>query len=210
MGEHRRRCGIDPVRAGVVLPVEIAKQLDPIQSGKESGSVNVGAVPHGESTKEVDPITTGAIPPGKRANKAHAASARPNTGVPAADEGRYIPNEVLVELPPNILPGTINSIAREQLKLIAFQRLPLVGTTMYRYGIASKRSVVTTIASLETDRRITAVQPNYLYTLESEAAGALAEAQYAVPKMRLTEAHALSSVQKHASPSLTRVSTRTI
>ncbi|MGH6853047.1 MAG: S8 family peptidase, partial [Methylocella sp.] len=96
-----------------------------------------------------------------------------------------------------ISPQTANVIAkRERLRLLASQRLALIGTTMYRYRIEGKRSVVATIAALEADPRIATVQPNYLYTLQSERAGGLAEAQYAIPEMRLNEAHVISNGAK--------------
>jgi hypothetical protein len=124
-------------------------------------------------------------------------SPRPNSGVPAAGEHRFVPDEVLVELRPEVSPQTAGVIAkRERLRLLASQRLALIGTTMYRYRIVGKRSVGAIVAALEADPRIAAVQPNYLYTLQNERTGGLAEAQYVIPKMRLTEAHAISNGAK--------------
>ena len=123
--------------------------------------------------------------------------ARANSGIPAVGEHRFVANEVLVELRPDVSALTADAIAkRERLRPLASQRLPLIGTTMYCYRIAGKRPVATVIAALEAEPRIAAVQPNYLYTLQSEPTGGLAEAQYVVPKMRLTEAHAISNGAK--------------
>jgi hypothetical protein len=116
---------------------------------------------------------------------ARVSSTRANSGVPAAGEHRFVADEVLVEVRPDISVEMADAIAkRERLRPLASQRLPLIGTTMYRYRIVGKRPVATVIAALEAEPRIAAVQPNYLYTLQSEPTGGLAEAQYVVPKMR--------------------------
>lgn len=67
---------------------------------------------------------------------------------------------------------------------------------MYRYRIEGKRSVVAIVAALEADPRIATVQPNYLYTLQGERTSGLSEAQYAIPEMRLNEAHVISNGAK--------------
>jgi subtilisin family serine protease len=152
-----------------------------------------------------------AVPPVESANKhvgkkiaaaarkpvAQASSVRPNSGIPAAGEHRFVPREVLVELRPDVPPQTADVIARRvRLRLLASQRLALIGTTMYRYRIEGKRSVGAVVAALEADPQIAAAQPNYLYTLQSERTGGLAEAQYVIREMRLTEAHAISNGAK--------------
>lgn len=122
---------------------------------------------------------------------------RPNSGIPAAGEQRFVPDEVLFELRPDVAPQIAEVIAnRNRLRQLASQRLPLIGTTMYRYRIVGKRSVATVVAALEADSRLAAVQPNYLYTLQAERSGGLAEAQYVIQKMHLTEAHAISTGKK--------------
>ena len=217
MAKLSRRCA-----ANVVPPVKSSKGLDlistnvvpPAKSATDLDPITTGAVPPAKSATELDPISIGAVPPAKSigvpqvksigvlpqvksAKKDQASSARPISGMPAADEHRYVSNEVLVELRPDVSLQTIDAIARrERLQLLDPQPLSMVGTTMYRYRIVGKRSVVETVATLEADPRVSVVQPNYIYTLESERAGALAEAQYVIPKLRLTEAHAISNGAK--------------
>lgn len=165
-----------------VPPVESARPrhhfiAPPVESAKKHVDKKIAAAP--------------------RKPEAQASSARPNNGIPAAGEHRFVQDEVLVELRPDVSPQTADVIAkRVRLRLLASQRLALIGTTMYRYRIVGKRSVVAIVAALEADPRIAAVQPNYLYTLQSERTGALAEAQYAIPEMRLNEAHAISNGAK--------------
>jgi hypothetical protein len=118
---------------------------------------------------------------------ARAPQPRPNSGVPPAGETRFVQDEVLFELRPGASPQTADEIGRqERLQRLASQPLELLGTTLYRYKIKDRRSVAAVIAALETDARIAAVQPNYLYTLQSDQGGPFAKAQYAVPKLRLT------------------------
>lgn len=207
-GELRRRCGIDPISAGAVPPVESAKKLDPISTG---------ALPPVEGAKKLDPVSTGAIPPVESAKQhvgvkiaaaprkpeGQASSARPMrliSGIPAADEHRFAPGEVLVEFSPDVSLQTADAITgRERLQRLASQLLPMSGTMMYRYRIKGKsqldgkRSVGAVIAALEAVPQIVAVQPNYIYTLQSDRAGGLAGAQYMIPEIRLTEAHAISN-----------------
>jgi hypothetical protein len=110
-----------------------------------------------------------------------ASSSRPNSGIPAAGEHRFLPGEGLAELRPDVSPQTADVIARrERPRLLASQRLYLIWTTMYRYRIEGKRSVVAIVAALEVDPWIAAAQPNYLYTLQSERTGGLAEAHYVI------------------------------
>ncbi|HEY8032749.1 MAG TPA: S8 family serine peptidase [Methylocella sp.] len=196
---------VDPSSAGTVLPVESPKKLDP-------GS----AVPPVESVKKVDPSSVDAVPPvastEKDVDKKIFAAApgqplpqplpsRANGTNPAASEHSFVPGEVLVELRPDVSPQAANDLAsRQRLQLLAPQHLVLTGTTMYRYRIEGraegKRSVGAIVAALEADPRIAAVQPNYVYTLQNDRPGVLAGAQYAIPKMRLTEAHAISNGAK--------------
>jgi hypothetical protein len=106
---------------------------------------------------------------------------------------RFVADEVLVEVRPDISVEMADAIAKqERLRPLASQRLPLIGNNV---PLPDRRQA-TVIAALEAEPRIAAVQPNYLYTLQSEPTGGLAEAQYVVPKMRLTEAHAISNGTK--------------
>jgi subtilisin family serine protease len=132
-----------------------------------------------------------------RKTVAQVLTKHPNGGSPAAGEQRFVPGEILFELRPDASPQAADAIAREErLRQLASQRLALIGTTMYRYQIVGTRSVATVVAALEADTRIATVQPNYLYTLQSERSGGLSEAQYVIPKMHLTEAHAISNGAK--------------
>jgi hypothetical protein len=130
------------------------------------------------------------VPPKPMAKNSFA---RPDTGVPAG-EHRFVSDEILFELRPDVSPKLAGTIARrERLQLLASQHLELTGTTINRCRIEGARSVAATVAALEADSRIAAVQPNYLYSLQADQAGELSDAQYVIAKMRLTEAHTVST-----------------
>ncbi len=148
-----------------------------------------------ESTKTHVDKKIAAPPPPKP--RALVSSGHPNSGISAAGDHRFVPDEVLVELRPELSSQTADLVARqERLHLLASQHLTLIGTTLYRYRIEGKRSVVAIVKALEADTRIAAVQPNFLFALQSELSSGLAEAQYVIPRMRLNEAHAISNGAK--------------
>ena len=119
------------------------------------------------------------------------------TGVPPANERRYVPDEVVVELPNSVSAATISAIeTRFRLTRLDVQPIPLLGSTLYRYRVPNGRSVTSATRALGGDQRIASVQPNYLFALQQQAAATPAEtydpAQYAVGKMRLVEAHTVA------------------
>ena len=148
-----------------------------------------------ESTKTHVDKKIAAPPPPKP--RALVSSGHPNSGIPAAGDHRFVPDEVLVELRPELSSQTADVVARqERLRLLASQHLTLIGTTLYRYRIEGKRSVAAIVKALEADTRIAAVQPNFLFALQSKLSSGLAEAQYVISRMRLNEAHAISNGAK--------------
>ncbi len=95
---------------------------------------------------------------------------RTGTGVPAAGERRFNPNEVVIEVAGRPTPAQVDAMARRhRLNREESQVFNLSGTTMFRWTIPDGRNVASVIRSLEADSSILSVQPNYRYTL---AAGA--------------------------------------
>ncbi|HVV80383.1 MAG TPA: S8 family serine peptidase [Pseudolabrys sp.] len=126
------------------------------------------------------------------------APRRPSA-VPPANERRYVPDEVLIEVPNSVPAATISEIeTRFRLTRLDVQPIPLLGSTFYRYRVPNGISVTRAVRALEGDRRIAFTQPNYLFTLQQAAESTAAPAktydpaQYAVAKMRLVEAHAIA------------------
>src|SRR6202023_2064255 len=48
--------------------------------------------------------------------------------------------------------------------------LPLLGTTIYRWRINGRRPVGDLVGAIEDERIVASVQPNYLFTLQEDAA----------------------------------------
>jgi Subtilase family len=119
------------------------------------------------------------------------------TGVPAENEQRFVPDEVLFTSSGS--ERAAESIARRhRLTLVSSRQSPLIGATLNRYRIAGRRSVRAVIRELEAEPQITWVQPNYMFELEDENTRpqGLAAAQYDLVKMHVTEAHRVSEGDK--------------
>jgi subtilisin family serine protease len=109
-----------------------------------------------------------------------------------ANEDRFVRDEVLVEFRPDVSPQAVFDIAmREQLTLVASQRLELIDSTINRYQILDGRSVPGVVAALARNPNIVSTQPNYLYSLQQEERGSPQE-PYPRARMHLDAAHSIS------------------
>jgi subtilisin family serine protease len=128
--------------------------------------------------------------------------------VPAASERRYVPNEVLVVV--NETGPALDQMDRElRLTLVASQRIGLINATIRRYRLPRGANVAQVVRDIQ--RRgdvVTGAQPNYLYSLQGDAAAApqgnvanppaqapppaQTPAQYAISALKLDEAHRLA------------------
>jgi subtilisin family serine protease len=138
---------------------------------------------------------------------------RAASGVPAAGERRYVPDEVLIQLSSSVTTEAIDAFARS-MRLTRVESFTANGITMFRWKIPdpSRRPVPTVIRSLEAQPIVVAAQPNYFYKVEDYQSGqpqtsARQEpdaapvgegdaAQYALAKLRLPQAHALAKGEK--------------
>ena len=147
-------------------------------------------------------IDTGAIPDGLTGpRRPPRRIARRATGVPSADEKRLISNEVVVELAGSVGAKAIEALQlRHRLTTIQSQPIKLLGTTLFRWRISDRRSVAAVVRALEADAVVASAQPNYLFTLQQDAAKPASDsaapggdpAQYELAKLRLPQAHALA------------------
>jgi subtilisin family serine protease len=131
-------------------------------------------------------------------------NSRRNSGVPPVGKRRMVPDEVVVELPNTASTSTIEAVrTRFRLTQLDSQPIPLIGTTFYRWRIPDRRSVAAVVRALEGDARVASAQPNYLFSLQQAAAPEARTAaatqprqgdpaQYAIGKMRLSEAHGIA------------------
>jgi subtilase family protein/fervidolysin-like protein len=138
---------------------------------------------------------------------------RAASGVPAAGERRYVPDEVLIQLSSSVTAEAIDAFARS-MRLTRVESFTADGITMFRWKIPdpSRRPVPTVIRSLEAQRIVVAAQPNYFYKVQdyqsgqpqtsarpepdAAPAGEGDAAQYALAKLRLPQAHALAKGEK--------------
>jgi len=137
---------------------------------------------------------TGSQPP---SGQGPQAARRSGSGVPPADERRYVPNEVVIELAGSMSNQQTDALARRH-RLTRLQSINFLGgTTLVRWRIADRRSVPVVIRDLETDATVLSAQPNYKFALQDAAATPAAPsegdpAQYMLDKMHLPQAHELA------------------
>jgi subtilisin family serine protease len=118
---------------------------------------------------------------------------------PPPGEQSYVWNEVLLTIAPSMQEPTLNAMARQhRLTLVESQDFALTGRKVLRLRINDGRRVPVVINTLSTDIRIIAAQPNYFHRLQEDAQAEpkpVAETespQYALAKLRLPQAHAIS------------------
>src|SRR5829696_7974807 len=93
-----------------------------------------------------------------------------NSGVPAAGETRYVPDEVVLELDTRLSPRAIADLARRHsLTHLESRSFQLANAVVYRWRVLRGRSVPAVIGALERDRGVRSAQPNYLFALSGEA-----------------------------------------
>jgi subtilisin family serine protease len=113
--------------------------------------------------------------------------------VPPAGENRFVPDEVLLNVPASLTLPALDQIARRnRLTRLELRDFTMTRRRLARLRINDGRPVANVIRSLQADARILGAQPNYLYALEQGGAAAADPTQYALGKMRLPEAHAIA------------------
>jgi hypothetical protein len=127
------------------------------------------------------------VPPGPRLQQ--------RSLVPAPEETRFVPDEVLFELAPNVEADTV--LRRYGATLIARQRFELAGVTVIRARLEAGRDLRAVLTQMADDSSIAGAQPNFLFELqqdplsrvslpaEAETASSGATAQAPAPSLRL-------------------------
>lgn len=126
------------------------------------------------------------------------------TGVPPRGETRFVSNEMVFHVPPNVTPQAVDAAAR-RLGLVAVgsHSLTLSGGTLIHFRIDNGRPVSDVVHDIEA-QNIGTAQPNYVYRLQQDThapasltpAPALPRgdpAQYAVTKLHLLDAHKIAT-----------------
>jgi subtilisin family serine protease len=138
-------------------------------------------------------------PPNSTVTSNAARGGGTSGGMPPRGERRFVPDEVITTFTANATPQAIEELARRhnvtQLETID---LPLLGTTVYRWRINGQRPVGDLVGSIEDERIVASVQPNYLFTLQDDAAkmppaGASYADQYVLTKLEVEQAHRVAT-----------------
>jgi hypothetical protein len=120
-------------------------------------------------------------------------------GMPPRGERRFVPDEVITAFAPNATPQAIAQLARRHnLTQLETQSLPLLGNTFYRWRINGRRPVGDLVGAIEDERIVASVQPNYVFTLQEDAAkvpltGQSYAEQYVLAKLQVEEAHRVAT-----------------
>jgi subtilisin family serine protease len=119
------------------------------------------------------------------------------TGVPPVGETRFLTNEMVFHVPPNVSPQAVDTVARRLgLSTVASQSFNLSGGTLFRFRITDGRPVADVIRALESEN-IGVAQPNYVFKLQQDPALAARTtggdpSQYVVDKLRLVDVHRIA------------------
>jgi subtilisin family serine protease len=159
----------------------------------------IGGIPPYGGSNPPSAANPGSGPPGGNtpggSTTNNAGPSRAGFNIPPADERRYRRDEVLIDAG----SGNLDAIARRhRLTRMESYRVRLTGRTIHRLHIDDGRAVPTVIRALAGDTRIAAAQPNYLFSLQDDVRSASqAEGlQYVVAKLRLEEAHRITTGEK--------------
>jgi len=120
-----------------------------------------------------------------------------NINVPPPGLTAFVPNEILLQLAPGVTPQSFARTAGLlQITLLESQSFGLTGRTLTRWRIIGDRTLRQTLNASGRFAGIASAQPNYLYALQQGPAQANTDptsAQYVVSKLRLREAHQITS-----------------
>ena len=120
-------------------------------------------------------------------------------GMPPRGERRFVPDEVITAFAASATPQAIEQLARRHnLTQLETINLPLLGTTIYRWRIDGRRPVGDLVGAIEDERIVASVQPNYLFTLQEDAAkipgiGQNYPEQYVLGKLEVEQAHRVAT-----------------
>ena len=120
------------------------------------------------------------------------------TGVPPRGETRFVSQEMIVHVGPEVSPQALDAAARRLgLTAVSTQNLALSGGRLVHFRLP-RGDVADAIRTLEADR-IGIAQPNYLFRLQQDAHAAAAPvpkgdpAQYVIDKLHLRDVHSIAS-----------------
>jgi subtilisin family serine protease len=117
------------------------------------------------------------------------------SGVPPVGETRFVTREMVFHVGGNVSRQAVDDVARRLgLSTVEAEQSSLTGGTLFRFRVADGRQVADAVRALEAENLGTA-QPNYVFTLQQDAATLAARTkgaepgQYVVDKLRLGDVH---------------------
>jgi hypothetical protein len=106
-----------------------------------------------------------------------------------------IPNEIVAEIDSALSDEQADALARRHgMRRIVSQNFPLIGATIGLFRISDGRSFETVRREFAADGSVRSAQPNFRFFLQQQKATPAEgdQAQYALAKLRLPEAHKLA------------------
>src|SRR6185437_12253041 len=131
---------------------------------------------------------------GKTKTKTKGGGPRRNA-IQAGLLGPTIPNEIIAEIDSALTDEQADALARRHgLRRIESQNFPLVGATIGLFRVSDGRSFEAARRGFAADGSVRSVQPNFRFFLQQQKAVPAEgdQAQYALAKLRLPEAHKLA------------------
>lgn len=113
--------------------------------------------------------------------------------VPAPNETRFVPDEVLFELAPNAEADAV--LRRYGATLIARQRFELAGVTIIRAKLEAGRDLRAVLTQMADDSSIAGAQPNFLFDLQEDSAVKPAPADTATASSDATDQPPMPSLK---------------
>ena len=177
--------GMGPIRPGGVI------MLPP--GGYGPGPGGPGTVVVVDDDDDASPRRRKAKEVKQKKNQQKQLAQRGGFDAPPPGERRFIPNEVLLNVAGDLSTPALDAMARRhRLTRLELHDFSITRRRIARLRINDGRPVATVIRSLQSDMRILAAQPNHLYVTEQGKEPAAGPPQYALGKLRLSEAHALA------------------
>lgn len=114
--------------------------------------------------------------------------------LPPPGETRFVPDEVMLDIPANVPTTTLDAIAaRHRMTRLETRTFRLTGRTLHRWRLDGGGTVPDMIRGMSGERLVAGAQPLYLFELAQDTAALVNGDQYAPEKLGLTDAHRLAT-----------------
>jgi subtilisin family serine protease len=123
-----------------------------------------------------------------------AGPLRNGFNLPPPGETRFVPDEVMLDIPSSVPDSILDAIAaRHQMTRLETRSFTLTGRRLHRWHIDAGGTVTAMIRGISGERDVAGAQPIYLYRFAQETSEPLNPDQYAPEKLKLSEAHRLAT-----------------